>query len=105
MIPYIYRTFKQDCEAKVKLCLSKDYQKLVVSKVNLDMHIVDKVSNTVPPNYIYTLTFIPYLNSVATIGLVSKINVASNLVSPPVGWGMGARLLAWCLQTSVTGQR
>ena len=79
MIPYIYRTFKQDCEAKIKLCLSKDYQKLVVSEVNLEHnHIVDKVSNTVPPNYICTLTCIPYLNTVATIGLVSKLNVASN---------------------------
>jgi len=79
MIPYAYRTFKQDCEAKIKLCLSKGHQKLVISEVNLEHnHVVDKVSNTVSPTYICTLTYIPYLNTVATIGLVSKINVASN---------------------------
>ena len=36
--------YKQDCPATVKLCLSEDCQKLVVSHVNLDHnHAVEKI--------------------------------------------------------------
>ena len=39
-----YRTMKQGCPATIKFCLSQDYQKLVVSYVNLDHnHTVGKV--------------------------------------------------------------
>ena len=41
---YKYRTIKQDCPATIKLCLSEDYQKLVVSHVDLNHnHAVGKV--------------------------------------------------------------
>ena len=39
-----YRAMKQGCPATIKFCLSEDYQKLVVSYVNLDHnHAVGKV--------------------------------------------------------------